>query len=74
MHFWGANVGGKIWAIITDDGQKYQDASNPLFLRVKYRELISAKMQQAQQNKHSCSISGAFLGRKCQNIIQDKFI
>ncbi|KAG2230925.1 hypothetical protein INT48_003325 [Thamnidium elegans] len=24
MHFWGPNVGGKIWSIITDDGKKYQ--------------------------------------------------
>lgn len=62
MHFWGANVGGKLWSIMTDDGKKYQGTSNILFLRSKYRELIAVKMMLAQQNKHSCSSNGAFLG------------
>jgi hypothetical protein len=62
MHFWGANLGGKVWSIITDDGQKYQDKSNPLFLCVKYREIIAEKMLLAQQNKHNYSTNGAFIG------------
>ncbi|KAI8088346.1 hypothetical protein BDF21DRAFT_396514 [Thamnidium elegans] len=61
MHFWGPNVGGKIWSIITDDGKKYQGPSNVLFLRFKYRELIAEKMMLAQQNKHSFSSNGSFL-------------
>lgn len=62
MHLFGANAGSKVWSIITDDGQKYQDASNPLFLRPKYREFVAEKMKIAQKNKHPLSTHGNFAG------------
>lgn len=61
-HFWGANLGPKIWSVIRDNNQKLLDINNPLFLRTKYSELISQTMQDYQRNVHPCSIDGAFQG------------
>lgn len=68
MHLWGANAASKVWSIITDDRQVFQDTSNSLFLRKHYRQLIGNAMVMTQANKHPKSTAGKFGGKNCLHV------
>ncbi|KAL0076281.1 hypothetical protein J3Q64DRAFT_1606174, partial [Phycomyces blakesleeanus] len=44
LYLWGQNIGKHLWAIVTDNGQKKSDISNPLFLRKPYRVTLGKKL------------------------------
>lgn len=48
MHLWGQNIGRQLWALATDDSQKY-GIQNPFFLRKRYRELVSSISLRAKE-------------------------
>ncbi|GAN08161.1 hypothetical protein MAM1_0191d07668 [Mucor ambiguus] len=61
MHIWGANLGPKIWNVISEGENLALSSENPLFLKKRYRELISKAALKCQKSMHSGAMNGAFI-------------
>ncbi|OAD71605.1 hypothetical protein PHYBLDRAFT_170266 [Phycomyces blakesleeanus NRRL 1555(-)] len=63
LYLWGQNIGKHLWAIVTDNGQKKSDISNPLFLRKPYRVTLALSNHHSKNRSFLNMATSAGYGR-----------